>query len=253
MLSEVVNIKPYHLNLIKAVLAHPVVDENIHLTDEEILQYCVSPALFKYFLKFPIQVPEQQFQNVTEMVFPFPDDDTIGLVDCRTVAKTGFGMKQGSNSDFWRVVRFNQEYKTMAYRSGKFQQGFNPNGLKYNFIAQQQMIDAMTNNLDTFRHEVNYAAKTVTVFSTVNAQILFVWAKTSNDFNMIKPTQILNVITLAKAELLRHLASLGRMMIDNGSEKQINVDGLESQADKIEQPVLDLWASIPDIVALRIS
>lgn len=250
--NEIIKISDFYLNQVKSVLAYPVVPE-VHLYDNEIKQLAVWPALYEYFLKFPIQVPEQMIQEVAEMSVPFPDDYTIGLIDLRTVGKTGFGTKQGSNSDFWRVVRFNQEFRGSKFRSGRKGSlyGINPEGLKYNFIAQQQMIDAMTNNLDTFRHEVNYTTKTITVFSTVNAQLLIIWAKTSNDFEQIKPTQRLNVLDLAKANLLRHLASMGSMLTDNGAEKQINVDSLRSEADRIETKVRELWNNIPDVVALR--
>lgn len=130
---------------------------------------------------------------------------------------------------------------------------FNPNGLRYNFIAERQMIDAITNNLETFRHVVNYSKKSISVYTSVVAQLLIVWAKTSNNFNDIKPTQLLNVIKLSQAYLLRHLSYLGSMLNDNSSEKQINTDALNTNAERLENEVYELWKEFPDIVTLRVS
>lgn len=248
-----IQIDDKYLNQVKSVLAHPLLSENLYLSDEEIKEYSIFPALYRYYIKFPIQESVQLLQNTTEMVIPFPDDETIGVIDVRTVGKTGFGTRQGSNSDFWRVVRYNQEFRGARFRSTRSNRSFNPEGLKYMFMAQQQMIDAMTNNLETFRHEVNYAEKKVYVFSTVVAQLLIVWAKMSYDFNKVKPTQIFNVIDLSKAYLLRHLATVGSLITDQSSEKQINSDALNSLAERLEDKVFELWNEFPDVVALRFS
>lgn len=252
--SKVLQINDNHLALIKSVLAYPVV-QNVQLSDDEVKLYAISPAMYHYFLKFPIPVYEQTVQETNEMEISFPDDDTIGVLDVRTVGKTGFGQRQGNSSDFWQVVRFNQQFtgnrlRSLNYRGNNM---FNPNGLRYNFIAERQMIDAMTNNLETFRHIVNYSKKSISVYSSVVAQLLIVWAKTSNNFNDIKPTQLLNVIKLSQAYLLRHLSYLGSMLNDNTSEKQINIDALNTNAERLETEVYDLWREFPDIVTLRVS
>lgn len=252
--SKIIKINEHQLDLIKSVIGYPVV-ERVQLTDEEIKMYAIYPAMYEYYLKFPIQVHEQIVQETVEMDIPFPDDDTIGVLDVRTVGKTGFGQRTGNNSDFWQVVRFNQQFtgnrlRSLNYRGNNM---FNPNGLRYNFIAERQMIDAMTNNLETFRHIVNYSEKTISVYSSVVAQLLIVWGKTSNDFNQIKPTQMLNVINLSQAYLLRHLANLGSMLNDNAAEKQINSDALKSEAERLETKVYDLWKEFPDVVAIRFS
>lgn len=252
--SKVLQINDSHLSLIKSVLAYPVV-QDVQLSDEEVKMYAVSPAMYQYFLKFPMQDFEQVVQETNEVEISFPDDNTIGVLDVRTVGKTGFGQRQGNSSDFWQVVRFNQQFtgnrlRSLNYRGNNM---FNPNGLRYNFIAERQMIDAMTNNLETFRHIVNYSKKSISVYSSVVAQLLIVWAKTSNNFNDIKPTQLLNVIKLSQAYLLRHLSYLGSMLNDNSSEKQINTDALNTNAERLENEVYELWREFPDIVALRVS
>lgn len=247
---KIIKIDDFYLNQIKSILAYPIV-EMVHLDDEQIKQFCIWPAMYRYFLKWPIQVENQIIHASTEMIIPFPDDDTIGLIDLRTVGKTGLraGTPNGQNSRFWDIIQYNQNLKVKIS-----DRNLNPEGLKYLTIMQQNLIGSISNFSDTFSHEVNYSERNIRVFSTsVNAQLLFTWAKTSNNFGMIKPTRILDVIELSKSYLLRHLASVGSMLSDSGSEKQINVDALNSRADTIEEKITTLWQDFPDIIALRMS
>lgn len=252
--AKLINIQETHLNLIMSVIGYPVI-ERVQLTQDEVKQYAVYPAMYEYFLKFPLPIYEQYNQTTVEEIYDFPDDDTIGVLDVRTVGKTGFGQRSGNNSDFWQVVRFNQQFtgnrlRSLNYRGNNM---FNPNGLRYNFINERQMVDAFTNNLETFRHLVDYNSRQVSVYSSVVAQLIIVWAKTSNDFNKIKPTQLINVVNLSQAYLLRHLANLGSMLSDNAAEKQINFDALKSEAERLETKVYELWKEFPDVAVFRVS
>ena len=252
--SKLISINENHLNLIMSVIGYPVV-ERVQLTPDEIKQFAIYPAMYEYFLKFPLPIMEQYDQQTVEQIYDFPDDDTIGILDVRTVGKTGYGQRTGNNSDFWQVVRFNMQFTGNRLRSlnARGSNMFNPNGLRYNFIAERQMMDAMTNNLETFRHIVDYNLRQVNVYSSVVAQLLIVWGKTSNDFNKIKPTQLMNVINLSQAYLLRHLANLGSMLNDNAAEKQINSDALKTEAERLETKVYELWKEYPDIAVFRVS
>jgi len=253
MNPQALKIREVHLNQIKSALGFPVVAK-VHLEDHEIKEYAVWPALYQYFMKFPIPTYVLQNQLTTETIIPYPDDETIGLLSLKTVGKTGFGQRMGNNSDFWRVVRFNQEFRGSKNRAGRrHNKSFNPEGLKYNFIAEQQMIDAMTNNLDTFRHIIDPYAREIRVFSTAVAMLEIVWGKVSTDFDLVKPTQLLNVIELAKAKLWKHLAMLSVPLIDTGAEKQINVDKLLELSDKVETSITTTWNNHPDAVALRMN
>jgi hypothetical protein len=79
------------------------------------------------------------------------------------------------------------------------------------------------------------------------------WAKSSADFSKIKPTQLMNVIKLSQAYLLRHLSYLGSMMSDNNSEKQLNVDALNTNAERLETEVMELWKEFPDVTTIRMA
>ena len=252
MNPQAIKIKEVYLNQIKSALGFPVVAK-VHLEDHEIKEYAIWPALYQYYLKFPIPVNELRNQQTVEETIPYPDDDTIGLIRIATVGKTGFGQRMGNNSDFWRVVRYSQEFRGNRTRAGRGANVFNPEGLKYNFIAQQQMIDAMVNNLDTFRHVLDPYAKTVTVFTTAVAMLEITWGKVANDFDMIKPTQLIRVIDLAKAYLWKHLAMLSVPLVDTGAEKQINVDKLLELSEKTEDRILELWMNHPDAVIMRMN
>ena len=253
MNPQAIRIQDAHLNQIKSALGFPVVAK-VHLEDHEIKEYAIWPALYQYFLKFPIPVFVLENQLTTETTIPYPDDETIGLLNLRTVGKTGFGQRMGNNSDFWRVVRFNQEFRGSRTRAGrKNASSFNPNGLKYNFIQEQQMIDAMTNNLDTFRHVIDPYAREVRVFSTAVAMLEVCWGKASADFDRIKPAELLQVIELSKAKLWKHLAMLSMPLVDTGAEKQINVDKLLELSEKVEEAITTKWNNHPDAIAFRMN
>lgn len=255
MIGKVVKIEEPELSLIKSVLGYPVVD-SIAISDDEVKQFCITPALYQYFIKFPIPVFEQRNQQTTEEIIPFLDDETIGLLDIRTTGKTGFGQRMGNSSDFWQVVRFNMQYATNRGRTlnrGGVPGFYNPNGLRYHYLNERQFIDSLTNSQETFRYTINYSERTVAVFSTVVAMLDITWAKISGDFGKIKPTQVMNVIKLCQAYLLRHLSYLGSMMSDNNSEKQLNIDALNSNAERLENEVYELWKEFPDVVAIRMA
>lgn len=249
----IIQINDFFLGLIKSVLAYPAVPEELHLEDDEIKQFCLFPALELYYNKFPIIEYTDENQASVEQKIPFPDDMTYGVRHASVTGKSAYGRKQGSSSDFWQVVRFNRQFigsrKFIQGRNGRF---FNPEGLRYNYIMEQNMVDSLINQGETFRYVVDYQNRQLLTFSSIVARITVAWAKRSNDFSHVKETQRMNVIKLAQAYLLRHLAYLGSMMVDSTSEKQINVDALQSNADRLESSVIELWDSIPDVIALTV-
>ena len=143
MLNKIIQISVPEIQMIKSVLGYPVVD-SIAISDDEVKQFCVAPALYQYFIKFPMPVFEQRNQQVAEEIIYFPDDETLGLLDIRTTGKTGFGQRMGNSSDFWQVVRFNMQYATNRARTqnrGGIPGFYNPNGLKYHYLNERQFID----------------------------------------------------------------------------------------------------------------
>lgn len=248
---KIIQIDDFFLGLIKSVLAYPAVPEELHLEDDEIKQFCLFPALEVYFNKFPLLSYTELDQASVEQKIAFPDDDTYGVRHASITGKAGYGRKQGSSTDFWQVVRYNRQFignrKFIQGKNGRF---FNPEGLRFNYIMEQNLIDSLINQGETFKYVVDYVNRQLISMSSVNARISIAWAKRSDDFSQVKQTQRMNVIKLAQAYLLRHLAYLGSMMIDSTSEKQINVDALQSNAERLENSVIEFWDSIPDTIVL---
>lgn len=253
---KAIKISEFYLNQVKSALAYPVAPY-IHLTDDEIKNYAIWTAMYEYFLKFPIPVYEQYIAATTPITFPFPDDDTIGVLDVRVVDKPGNLGGSGGSSEFISLYRYNNLYPRynntrmpMRRYTSNF---FSPNGLRHLVFQEQMFNDAVRNNLNTFKYIIDPYKKNVTVYSTINAKVDITWAKTSNDFDMIKPTRIIDVINLSKAYLRLHLASLGGMLTDNTVEKQINVDYLTSEAKEVIEKIKENWAMSPDAVTIRMT
>ena len=247
----VIQVSDFFLGLIKSVLAYPAVPEELHLEDDEVKQFCLFPALEMYYNKFPIITYTELDQASVEQKISFPNDMVYGVKHASVTGKAGYGRKQGGSSDFWQVVRYNRQFiGNRKFIQGKNGRYFNPEGLRFNYIMEQNLTDSMINQGDTFKYIVDEVNKQLFSMSSINARISIAWAARSNNFDDVKQTQRMNVVKLAQAYLLRHLAYLGSMMIDTTSEKQINVDALQSNAERLETQVVEFWDSIPDILVL---
>ena len=75
-------IEDNYMNQIKACLAFPDVD-NLLLSDEQIKDICIAPALREYFSKFPIKHEYQEPVGYNEeKTVSFPDSYVFGVLTC---------------------------------------------------------------------------------------------------------------------------------------------------------------------------
>jgi hypothetical protein len=236
------------LNQVKKVLAYPSVP-NVLLFDEEIKQLCVLPAMTKYFSKFPIPKRDQvNFNSYIEV--DFPDDLTFGILDLRTTNKLS---ATGSvNSSFWEIVKYRNLYGTTNTRwNGQYGTKYNFNGYMQNLITKRQVYDTLSNDA-TYAYNVNYPDRKVEVFASSQCDLTMTWAKYSNNFNDVKYTYKYDVIELAQAYLLLHLADTGGMVSDSDLTKQINTEALKTRANEmIDKVMKEKWELIPDVILLR--
>lgn len=236
------------LNQIKKVLAYPSVP-NVLLYDEEIKELCLLPAMTKYFAKFPIPKRDELVFNAYLEV-EFPDDLTFGVLDLRTTNKLA---QTGSiSSSFWEIVKYRNLYGTTNARwNGQYGTRYNFNGYMQNLITKKQVYDALQNDA-TYHYNVNHAERKIEVFASSQASLTITWAKYSNNFNDIKYTYKYDVIELAQAYLLLHLADTGGMVTDSDLTKQINSEALKTRANEMMDRVLkEKWELIPDVILLR--
>ncbi len=234
---------------IKVPLAYPKL-EKIVLIDDEIKEYCIEPALRRYFIKFPKKVKEDfTIGNDNYLELDFPDEFTFGATDIRVTDKGGAGSTAGSSS-FWELVKY-QGVQGGSSHSNYGIQGYNPNFLSQVRETERQSDIANINSRQAIKIDVDTDAKQIKVYSNVSGKILVEWAKYSVDFADVKFQQIENVIKLSQSYLLRQLGEMADLISDTNSDVEINSDNLISRADTLEEQVMELWDRYPDIVVVR--
>jgi hypothetical protein len=237
------------LGLIKSVLAFPSVD-NLLLSDDQIKDYAVFPSLQKYFNKFPIVV-EQTQSIVSETFIPFPDDYTFGIVDARTV---DVGLIGGVGGSFWDVVAFqsyNNSYIASKTSGAYGKKGYNPSGLVYQRDVQRQTLKSQQNQYVTIKSRVDYPNRQVIAYSSITGTLNISWAKYSDDFDDVQYEYKMDVVKLAQAELMLHLANSSAILVDSNLEVSINIDHLKQSATDMFNEVKERWDAIPTILLLH--
>jgi hypothetical protein len=246
---SIVSIDSQWLNLIKSVLAYPNVDELL-LTDDQIKDYAIYPSLQKYFKKFPIVI-EQSQSIIGETNIDFPDDYTYGVVDARIV---DVGLIGGVGGSFWDVVAFqsyNNSYIASKTSGAYGKKGYNPSGLIYQRDVQRQTLKSQQNLYTTLKTRVDYANKRLIAYSSITGTLNISWAKYSDDFDDVQYEYRMDVIKLAQAELMLHLANSAAILVDSALDVTINVDHLKQSATDMFAEVKEDWDQIPTIILLH--
>jgi len=236
------------LKQVKKVLAYPSLDKAI-LSDDEIIDYCVHPALVAFFTKFPLKTTTQQGIN-GEVVINFPDIYTIGVMDVRVV---DIGLIYGTGTSFWDLVSYNVMGASGSMNPGQMfgAKGYNPNSLWQQRMFQRQVAKSLQNQNATIKARVNPYEKKVYIYSSISGTLNIIWAKYSVNFDDIKFERKYDVIKLAQAYLLEHLADTTSILNDSNLDITVNADTLKTRATELKTEVKELWDQFPDIVFLH--
>ncbi len=236
------------LNQIKKVLAYPKIS-TVLLSDQDIKDLCIEPAMREYFTKFPLTTEYSvDIGYTTEMTIPFPDVYTFGLTDFR-VTNTNITSATGGFSNFLNLAAYAQ---TSIYnRSSYGLKGYNPNFLAQQKVTEQQSLYAMREMNKTIRYKVDLEGRQVIIFSNQAGKVYINWAKYSNEFSSIKYVYIEDVIKLCQANLLLHAADTLSIITNNDLTLVINTDVMKTRADELRASVMDRWSEISHIQLLR--
>jgi hypothetical protein len=242
---EAVTISTDWLIQIKKVLAYPKISTLV-LTDDEIKQFAVFPALTQYFIRFPKQETIELETNDLKVV-DFPDTYTYGLVDCRVVDVGTFG---GTGSQFWDIVAF-QRFGVSGSSRSYGRRGFNPGGIYQQRLVAQQAMKSQQNLLATIKFNVDYPNRQVTVYTSTTGKINITWAKYSTDFEDVLYQRKFDVIQLAQANLLDHVADTFGIISDGSLDVNINVEAIRTRAKDLRTETMDKWLSFPSVILLK--
>jgi len=237
------------LNQIKKILMYPLKD-NVLLTDAEIKEYCVKPALDEYSVKFPYrESAEYSYSTSSETEIDFPDAATYGVVDARIVGK---GFYPGTGSSYWDLVAYNSiGGGSVLSGNGTYGRkfGYNPNGLKQQYLTKMQEAATM-NNISTSSIRIDDENRKVYVFANASGKANITWAKYSRNFENVRFVYKHDVVRLAQSYLLFHLADAVGLVTSN-SEITVNVSDVKSRADELRTKVMEKFDAIPDVIVIR--
>ena len=241
MQPNLINITTPYLNQIKVALAYPDVN-NLLLEDDQIKEFAVYPAMYAYFKKFPKLEYFEETLSTTESEYPFPDDETFGALQVRTVDK-GYSGSSGGSYPFWETYFFNKS--TASYKRSNYGTSYDFGGMGRSYIAQRQLRDSYIEDLSNLRHDIDTDNRKVIVYSSIYAKILIVWAKNSNNFSDVKFEYQRDVIDLAQAYLLQHVADVTGIVSNSATELTIDTSGLKAKAEERFTRIREKWEQIP--------
>jgi hypothetical protein len=244
--DDLIQIATNWLNQIKKAMLFPIIPK-VLLDDPEIKEFCVFPALHTYFKKFPIKhVTTQQTDGNTLQVIPFPDDFTYGVMNRKFIKLFVISGSSGT-SNFWQLVNYNMKHGFRSEKRYGTEFGFADSAYEVSKtqlqLEQTKLVGRTIEYFNVFPTERVVRAK-----SSNLASLEITWAKFSYNFADVKYTHQFNVVKLAQAALLMHMADTGNVMEDNDATKRINVEGLKDRAEKLLEEVKEDWGELSDII-----
>jgi hypothetical protein len=253
-----INIDDDELTTILTAIGFPfVVFDDIELAKNEIIKYCIKPAMQRYFSFRPIVVEEPGWlvAKGSEFLVPFPRD-AYACIPYYTVPGGTSGNGPGQSPfAFYNEQMLYGGLGGMGY-GGRFGRGVHYHGKQVpGYVGldwRNTMIDAMTANqafLNYFRRE-KYSRKKIDGklyaygFSTIGGNLNFKWLCSSNDWSDIKFEDLENMARpMARVEVLNNFAMI-RSLIKQDIAGQLDPTVLSTRADKLDEQVRKITDSI---------
>lgn len=230
-----------YYNRILRITGFPIVTK-LEISEEDIKNLCIAPALEEYFIWFPIKVVTS-YNATTEFSIAFPDDNTYGIVDAR-VNLSGYRNVEGVSNPLVAELLYNS-----SSRIGKY-------GTPYDYDFKQARISAQmeqqatVNLIGTKKIRVDEVNRVVTGYTNVGGELIITWAKFSNDFDDVSFRRRREVIKLCQANVLEYIGMLrGQISDDTGTE--FNYDMLLDKADTFREDVMTKWGEMTKPVVIR--
>lgn len=229
------------LRQIKSALGFPVEEEEFLLTDNQIKDFCVEPALRAYFAKFPKQVElDYNIASSTEKLIDFHNGCTYGITDARLTNKDGIGVAGGGSDFIYRA-----SYHTNNQRSNYGRTGYNPNFLSQANAMAQQALRSNAKINESLKIRVDNTNRQLAVFSNRSGNLLVVWALTSENFADVRFNYIEDVLDLCRGYMLKHAGRTMNIFQNSELPVTINADFLNSEAEDFFERVKEKWDQIP--------
>ena len=238
-----IDINVFDYNRILSAVGFPTVAESdLELTKADILQYVIEPCVRQYYSWFPIQNIQSYMISASEFQFPFPDENTFGVVDIRlNPYNTDYAR---SSSPFLNAINYHQgdvrKYGT-RYDYGMTEAN----------ISKRAWDIAQASYLRATRYEVDQNNKVVRGYSNDIGELIITWAEMSDNFNNIPWNRKEEVINLCQSALLRYLVIIRDQITTDVGGTEFNTQVLSDRADSLEEKVMNKWKALSKVVVLR--
>ena len=237
------------LSLIKSVLGYPTEEGEFLLSDDQIKEFCVEPALRQYFAKFPkVDQVSYAIAYGVELETDYPDADTYGIVDARITHQESPG-DSGGYSDFLYHAGISEQSYLRHKNFGK--KGYNPSQLSQATRFAYQALKSQANIDKTIRIHVDHENRKVIAQTNRGTELLITWAKYSEDFSEIKFNYIQDVVDLSQGYMLKHAARTMGIFQNTNLPVSINYDFLNSEGDALITRVTEKWSEISGVMLIR--
>lgn len=255
-----INIDDDELETILTAVGFPFITfADSELAKNEIIKYCIKPAMQRYFTFRPI-IEEQAGIHIArgaQFSVPYPIDAYM-CVPYYTVpgGSAGFGGTSGSPFAFHNEQVMMGGMSMGGMGGGRFGRGVRYHGKQVpGFVGldnKNAMIDQMLANqgfLNFFRRE-KYSRRKIDGkwyaegFSSIGGNLNFKWLKTSRNWDDVKFEDLETIARpMARIEVLNNFAMI-RSLIKQDIAGQLDPTVLQNRAEKLEEKVTAIINSI---------
>lgn len=224
-------------------IGYPVLaEEDLEFARKDIEKYFIYPALREFFIWFPKTETQSSYVS-SEFSIDFPDDETYGIVDARI--NTSISGDGRTSSPF-----VNSLYYSQAKSGYKMYGTGNDYGVRDASFMERAYNKAVGNRVRVKHLEVDTTNRKLKGYTTINGELIIIWAKESKNFNDVPFIRKTDVLELAKSKVLKGFAML-RSQFDADTGVDFNTSDFISRADDLEEKVMNKWKSISKVTILR--
>lgn len=242
-ITKNISIEPQWLAQVKSIIGYPNLDGFV-VTDDQIKEFCIFPAMYQYFLKFPKEQREQ-YSVSGHLEIDFPDLFVYGIMDIRFVNKGYMDRKHLSIFDF---LVYKNMYMPMQW--GTYGSPYDFNGMGKNPVLSRELFNTLK-NYSNFNYQIDQHNRKLIVNSDRSVELYVSWAKYSLLFDDVLYEFKLDVIRLAQAYLLLYIVDSFQLIQDENLSRRVNTDSLKSRADDIMNKILEKWDSMSYPIFIR--
>lgn len=233
LLLSMIDISQSDYNLILTAIGYPAVKESdLEITKADILEYIVKPCVRQYWKWFPKTLIESKYVSASVAVFPFPNKDTFGVLDCRmNPYNTDYGR---SSSPFLNAINYHEGHHRMYGTPYDY-------GMTEAELSKRAWDISRASYLRAVNIEVDRNNREVRIFTNDIGEVIITWAMISESFEDIPIKAKDEVIQLCQCYLLRFMADLRGQISQDDSGTSFDISGFNDRADALEDKVMTAW------------